>query len=411
MWVALDGVRDSLYIDINFRMVSDIMTRLFIEFFKTEKASGLILIACTIVSLSLANSGVATSYLSLWQLPFFGQTLSYWINDGLMTVFFLLIGLEIEREIYVGELSQPRKALLPIVAAIGGMAVPALFHFSVNAGTSTQAGIGIPMATDIAFALAVLSLLGNRIPLSLKVFLTALAIIDDLGAILVIAIFYSGNLSVANLLIAGVIIVVLFVCNRLKISSLVLYLVGGIFLWHFVHQSGIHATITGVILAFLIPFGKGDESSPSYRLQHRLHIPVAFFILPLFALANTSLTIAPGWYLSLLHPNSIGIALGLVLGKPIGITMFSVLGVRMKILALPGDLKWKHIASVSVLGGIGFTMSIFIALLAFQDAAVVQESKIAILISSLFAGLLGYGILRVATQRSSVVLSTGPGLE
>jgi NhaA family Na+:H+ antiporter len=214
-----------------------------------------------------------------------------------------------------------------------------------------------------------------------------------------------------NLLIALLIIGVLLVCRRLKINSLAPYLVGGIFLWHFVHQSGIHATITGVILAFLIPFGKGDESSPSYRLQHRLHAPVAFLVLPFFALANTSLTIAPGWYLSLLHPNSIGIALGLVLGKPIGITMFSVLGVRMKILALPGDLKWKHIVSVSVLGGVGFTMSIFIALLAFQDAALVQESKIAILISSLIAGLLGYGMLRAATGRSSAVPTTGPDLE
>jgi NhaA family Na+:H+ antiporter len=409
--VALDGVSGSVYIDIHLRMISDSMTRLFFEFFKTEKASGLVLIACTIVSLSLANSGIATSYLSLWQLPFFGHTISYWINDGLMAVFFLLVGLEIEREIYVGELSEPRKALMPIVAAIGGMAVPALFHFSFNAGASTQAGIGIPMATDIAFALGVLSLLGNRVPLSAKVFLTALAIIDDLGAILVIAIFYSSSISVMNLLIALLIIGVLLVCRRLKINSLAPYLVGGIFLWHFVHQSGIHATITGVILAFLIPFGKGDESSPSYRLQHRLHAPVAFLVLPFFALANTSLTIAPGWYLSLLHPNSIGIALGLVLGKPIGITMFSVLGVRMKILALPGDLKWKHIVSVSVLGGVGFTMSIFIALLAFQDAALVQESKIAILISSLIAGLLGYGMLRAATGRSSAVPTTGPDLE
>jgi NhaA family Na+:H+ antiporter len=377
------------------------MTKLFLEFFKTEKASGLVLIVCTIVSLSLANSGGAASYLSLWQLPVFGQTFSYWINDGMMTVFFLLVGLEIEREIYTGELSQPRKALLPIVAAAGGMAIPALVHFSFNAGTATQAGFGIPMATDIAFALAVLSLLGDRVPLSLKVFLTALAIIDDLGAILVIAILYSADISVTSLLIAVLIIVVLFVCNRLRIGSLVLYLVGGIFLWHFIHQSGIHATITGVILAFLIPFGKGDESSPSYRLQHRLHFPVAFIILPLFALANTSLTIAPGWHLSLLQPNSIGIALGLVLGKPIGITMFSLLGVRTGVLVLPGDLQWKHILSVSVLGGIGFTMSIFITLLAFQDAALVQASKIAILLASTCAGLVGYAMLRFASRRFS----------
>jgi Na+:H+ antiporter, NhaA family len=370
------------------------MTKLFLEFFKTEKASGLVLIACTLVSVSLANSGIAASYLPLWQLPLFGQTISYWINDGVMTVFFLLVGLEIEREIYVGELSQARKALLPVAAAIGGMLVPALFHFSLNAGTATQAGIGIPMATDIAFALGVLSLLGRRVPLSVKVFLTALAIIDDLGAIVVIAVFYSGSLSVVNLLIAVCIIAVLFMCNRLRINSLAVYLVGGIFLWHFVHQSGIHATISGVILAFLVPFGKGDASSPSHRLQHALHYPVAFFVLPVFALANTSLAIAPGWYASLLQPNSLGIALGLLLGKPLGITLFSWLGVKTRLMAVPDDLTWKHIGSVSVLGGVGFTMSIFITLLAFQDPLIVQQSKIVILIASLIAGCAGYVLMR-----------------
>ncbi len=377
------------------------MTRLFTEFFKTEKASGMILIASTVVSLTLANSPLVALYSSIWQTPFFGHNIAYWINDGLMTVFFLLVGLEIEREIYAGELSQPRKALLPIVAAIGGMMVPALVHYSMNAGTSAQAGVGIPMATDIAFALGVLSLLGTRVPLSLKVFLTALAIIDDLGAIIVIAVFYTGSLSMIHLSIALFIVAVLFACNRLKINNLAVYLVGGVILWHVIHLSGIHATITGVVLAFLIPFGKGDETSPSYRLQHYLHYPVAFVILPLFALANTSLTIAPGWYATLLQPNSIGIALGLMLGKPIGITLFSLAGARLKILALPGDLKWKHIAAVSILAGVGFTMSIFITLLAFQDAVIVQQSKIAILIASFLAGLLGFIALRGALGRQA----------
>ena len=375
------------------------MTKLFLEFFKTEKASGLVLIVCTVISLSLANSSLASWYSSIWQLPLIGQDVSYWINDALMAVFFLLIGLEIEREIYVGELSQPRNAMLPIVAAAGGMLVPALLHFSVNAGTITQHGMGIPMATDIAFALGVLALLGSRVPLALKVFLTALAIIDDLGAILVIAIFYTSTLSLFNLAIAALVAAVLLVCNRRKVESLVVYLIGGVLLWHFIHLSGIHATVSGVILAFLIPFRKGDDHSPSARLQHALHYPVAFFVLPLFALANTSLTIAPDWHATLLEPNSIGIVLGLVLGKPIGITLFAAAGKWMRILVLPRGLAWKHIASVSILAGIGFTMSIFITLLAFQESTFIQQSKIAILASSLVTGVVGYLMVRLSLRR------------
>jgi Na+:H+ antiporter, NhaA family len=371
------------------------MTRLLREFFKSEQAGGLVLIACTAVSLALANSPFAHVYLGLWQLPLFGHPALYWINDALMAVFFLLVGLEIEREIYVGELSEPRKALLPIVAAIGGMVVPALVHFAFNAGSATQGGFGIPMATDIAFALGVLALLGSRVPLSLKVFLTALAIIDDLGAILVIALFYSSSLSALNLALAGVVAGILFACNRFKINSLAVYLVGGIFLWHFVHQSGIHATISGVILAFLIPFRGGDAYSPSFRLQHWLHYPVAFAVLPLFALANTSLTIEPGWYAGLLQPNSTGVMLGLLVGKPIGVTLPSLIGVRMKWLKLPDDIGGRHIAAVSLLAGVGFTMSIFVTLLAFQDVMVVQQSKIAVLGASLLAGVLGFVVLRI----------------
>lgn len=380
------------------------MTQLFKEFFRTEKASGLILIACTGISLALANSGIAPAYLSIWQTSLFGHPISYWINDGLMALFFLLVGLEIEREIYVGELSQPRKAMLPIVAALGGMAIPALFHLALNKGTPTQAGIGIPMATDIAFALGVLSLLGDRVPLSLKIFLTALAIIDDLGAILVIAIFYSGDLSHLNLSIAALVVVVLIACNRMGVRYLAVYLIAGLVLWHFVHASGIHATIAGVILAFLIPFGKGDKTSPSHKLQHRLHYPVAFIILPLFALANTSIPIAQGWHLALLEPNSVGIALGLILGKPIGITLFSLLAVKVGLVLLPPDMTKNHLSAVSILGGIGFTMSIFISLLAFQDAVIVQQSKIAVLASSLIAGVAGYFAIRLAASRSPVGL-------
>jgi Na+:H+ antiporter, NhaA family len=376
------------------------MTKLLKEFFKSEQAAGVVLVACTATSLGLANSPNVGMYHAVWEFHLIGHPVSYWINDALMAVFFLLVGLEIEREIYVGELSEPRKALLPIVAALGGMVAPALIHFSFNAGTSTQAGFGIPMATDIAFALGVLALLGSRVPLSLKVFLTALAIIDDLGAIVVIALFYSSSLSFLNLLIAAGIVGVLYACNRLKINHLAVYLIGGIFLWHFVHQSGIHATISGVILAFLIPFRQGDYSSPSFRLQHFLHYPVAFVVLPLFALANTSLVIASGWYTGLLQPNSIGVALGLLIGKPIGITVLSMIGVKAQWLRLPKDLSWNHIASVSILGGVGFTMSIFITLLAFQDPVTVQQSKIAILSASLVAGIVGFTAVRLALGRA-----------
>jgi NhaA family Na+:H+ antiporter len=250
--------------------------------------------------------------------------------------------------------------------------------------------VGIPMATDIAFALGVLSLLGDRVPVSLKIFLVALAIMDDLGAIIVIALFYSGGLSILPLAGVLLIIAVLYACNRMKIQSVLLYLVAGIALWYFIHQSGIHSTITGVILAFLIPFGKGETSSPSHRLQRLLHFPVAFVVLPLFALANTGVAISSGWHLSLKEPNGLGILLGLIYGKPLGITLFSMVAVRLGFCSLPANIQWKHIISVSILGGIGFTMSTFIAILAFQDAAILEQSKIAIFLGSLVSGVLGY---------------------
>jgi NhaA family Na+:H+ antiporter len=377
------------------------LTKLFIEFFKTEKASGLVLLLCAIVSLVLANSGFGSSYVSVWHASVLGSPLSFWINDGLMALFFLLVGLEIEREIYVGELSQPRNALLPIVAALGGMMVPALVHLSLNAGSETQAGIGIPMATDIAFALGVLSLLGKRVPVALKVFLTALAIIDDLGAVIVIGLFYTKSISLVNLIIAMAIIGILAISNRLKYGNLPFYLAWGVLLWFFIHQSGIHSTLTGVILAFLVPFGKGDEASPSHKLQHRLHYLVAFIVLPLFALSNTSLPINGNWFESLLHPNSAGIILGLVVGKCVGITLFSLLAIKMKLCSLPTNVNWKQIVSVSVLGGIGFTMSFFITMLAFQDSSLVANAKIAVLVASLVSALLGYVSLRLSLRVQS----------
>ena len=376
-------------------------TKLFHDFFESEKAGGFILIICTIVSLLVANSVWSESYIHLWHSQIGNQSIEYWINDGLMTIFFLLIGLELEREVYIGELSNFKNALLPISAALGGMIVPAGLYLILNYGTVTQSGAGIPMATDIAFALGILSLLGNRVPVSLKVFLTALAVIDDLGAILIIAIFYTKNLIWTNLLIALGIFAFLLVLNRLKIRNLIPYLVGGIVMWYFMLNSGVHATITGVLLAFAIPFGNGDEKSSSFILQHFLHIPVAFIILPLFALANTAIILKSDWQFMLSHHYTIGIALGLLVGKPIGIWLFSYLSVKFKISELPTDLNWKSILGVSFLGGIGFTMSIFITLLAFSDGEHIDNSKIMILISSLIAGIIGLIFLKSTIKNSN----------
>jgi NhaA family Na+:H+ antiporter len=376
-------------------------TKLFHDFFESEKAGGFILIICTIVSLLVANSVWSESYMHLWHSQIGNQSIEYWINDGLMTIFFLLIGLELEREVYVGELSNFKNALLPISAALGGMIVPAGFYLILNYGTVTQSGAGIPMATDIAFALGILSLLGNSVPVSLKVFLTALAVIDDLGAILIIAIFYTKDLIWSNLAIALGIFAFLLVLNRLKIRNLIPYLIGGIVMWYFMLNSGVHATITGVLLAFAIPFGNGDEKSSSFILQHFLHIPVAFIILPLFALANTAIILKSDWQFMLSHHYTIGIALGLLVGKPIGIWLFSYLSVKFKISELPTDLNWKSILGVSFLGGIGFTMSIFITLLAFSDGEHIDNSKIMILISSLIAGIIGLIFLKSTIKNSN----------
>lgn len=374
------------------------LSKLFAEFFSSEKTGGLILLIVTIISLLLANSAIQTTYTEFWNIHLGEHTVSEWINDGLMAIFFLMIGLELEREIYQGELSDIKNASLPIIGALGGMLVPAGIFLLLNLGERTQAGAGIPMATDIAFAIGIISLLGKRVPVSLKVFLTALAVIDDLGAIMVIAIFYTKSIAFVNLFIALGIFIVLLAFNRLKVRNLVPYLIGGAFMWYFMLHSGVHATITGVLLAFAIPFGNGDERSTSYILQHALHKPVAFFILPLFAMANTAISIPPGWSNDLLSPGSLGIIAGLVIGKPVGISLFCLTGVAVGICSLPSDLKWKNIFAASILGGIGFTMSIFIALLAFDDAGIIIGSKIAILIASFAAGLIGFISLKYTLQ-------------
>jgi NhaA family Na+:H+ antiporter len=366
------------------------LARLFNEFFSSEKAGGLILVSVTILSLILANSPLQNDYINFWKIDFVGHTIVEWINDGLMTIFFLLIGLELEREIFTGELSTLKKASLPIFAALGGMFVPLGFYLFLNNGTDTQSGAGIPMATDIAFAIGILSLLGSRVPVSLKIFLTALAVIDDLGAIIVIAIFYTTGLAFLNLFIALGIFAFLLVLNRLKVHNLIPYLIGGVIIWYFMLHSGVHATITGVLLAFAIPYGDGEEKSPSFIVQHFLHKPVAFAILPLFALANTCLAIDNNWLTGIGQTYSIGIIAGLVIGKPLGIWFFTYIAVWFGLSSIPSDLKWKNIFGAGLLGGIGFTMSIFITLQAFDKTEIINNSKIAILIASLIAGTIGY---------------------
>lgn len=368
------------------------LTRTFKAFFKSEKSGGILLLFVTLLSLYLANSPIQTEYIAFWDTQLGHHSITHWINDGLMAIFFLLIGLELEREMYDGELSSIKNAALPIFGALGGMVVPAGIFLLLNFGTITQNGAGIPMATDIAFAIGILSLLGSRVPASLKIFLTALAVIDDLGAILVIAIFYTDTIAFLNLFIAFAIMGGLFILNRRKVHSLIPYLIGGVAMWYFMLNSGVHATITGVLLAFVIPFGDGGKKTSSYRLQHFLHQPVAFFILPLFAIANTCIAIDSNWHEGLNHPNTIGIIAGLVIGKPLGIWLFSFLSVSLGICALPSDLRWKDILGAGMLGGIGFTMSIFITLLAFKNDGeeVITYSKIAILIASFIAGLLGF---------------------
>jgi len=378
------------------------LTKLFNEFFDSEKAGGLILVFVTVLSLGLANSPWQINYINFWHFDLGGHSVVHWINDGLMTIFFLLIGLELEREIYHGELSDLKNASLPIFGALGGIIAPAGLFLLLNFGTDTQAGAGIPMATDIAFAIGILSLLGNRVPNSLKIFLTALAVMDDLGAIIIIAIFYTTSIAFINLFIALGIFGLLLALNRLKVHNLIPYLFGGVAMWYFMLHSGVHATITGVLLAFAIPFGDGGEKSPSFMLQHFLHKPVAFFILPLFAIANTCITVGDDWQSGLGETNSLGIIIGLVIGKPLGIFLFSFIGAGLGLCALPTDLKWKNIIGAGFLGGIGFTMSIFIALLAFDNADIVNNSKIAILIASLIAGTIGFIWLKL-TLKTQIV--------
>lgn len=372
------------------------------RFMESEKSGGLTLIVCTLISILLANSSIGEGYRGIWDFHAGSHTVAEWINDGLMAIFFLLVGLELIQEIYEGELSNIKRAMLPISGALGGMLIPAAIYMSLNFGTDTHAGFGIPMATDIAFALGVLSLLGNRVPVSLKVFLTALAVIDDLGAIIVIAIFYTTSLAWVYLIIAlGMFVLLLILNKKFNVTNLIPYLIGGVIMWYCMLHSGVHATIAGVLLAITIPFRRGDAKCLSNRMQHALHYPVAFIVLPIFALANTAMVIEGNWDQSVGEPFAMGILLGLIVGKPLGITLLSFISVKTGLCALPRGVNWKALLGAGMLGGIGFTMSIFITLLAFKgNAHYINESKLMILLASLASGIIGYAWLGNVLRRS-----------
>jgi NhaA family Na+:H+ antiporter len=420
----------------------------FARFARTESSGGIVLIAATIIAIAWANSPWGGAYEHLWETPLtiggdgwgLRYPLHYWINDGLMAVFFFLVGLEIKREFLVGELASLKRAALPIAAAFGGMIVPAIFYTLLNVGGPGEAGWGIPMATDIAFALGVLALLGPRIPLSLKVFLAALAIVDDLGAVLVIAVFYTDTINWSALGLAFLLLAGLGVANRMQARSPLIYVLVGIVVWVAFLKSGVHATVAGVLLAMTIPArtridtaeflvrgrrildyfdaagveGRGvltnkaqqaaiqemenaceGAQAPLQRIEHELHHWVAFGIIPLFALANAGVHLGGNLGSAFSDRVTLGIILGLVIGKPIGISLFAWLAVKSGIAALPGTVTWRAIRGVSLLGGIGFTMSLFIAGLAFPGAPQLNaDAKIGIFVASLIAGIAGYVVLR-----------------
>lgn len=379
------------------------ITQYFIRFFKSNQGAGILLLFCIIFSLLLTNSQFGNSFQKLLNHPLGILSVSHWINDGLMSVFFLLVGLEIKREFLDGELSNFKNASLPILAAIGGMIVPSIIFFSFNNGTPYATGWAIPMATDIAFSLAVLSLIPN-VPSSIRIFLAALAIVDDLGAILVIALFYSGDIHWIYLIYALGIIILLGIFNFFNIRNLTFYVIPGIFLWYFIHHSGIHSTIAGVLLAFMIPatVPQTDES-PLEWLEEKLHFPVNYLIMPVFAIANTNILFKAGMVDHLGTTLGLGIIVGLCLGKTIGITLFSFVGIKTNLSQLPEKAKWSQMIGAGFLAGIGFTMSIFIALLSFQDTDIQNEAKFSILVASFLSGILGYIILKKQNSINKII--------
>ncbi len=389
------------------------MTDFIKEFLKLQSAGGLLLMAATALALVAANSPVAGIYQAFLDTPIevrmgpigLAKPALLWINDGLMAIFFFLIGLELKREFLEGELSSWRQVVLPAVGALGGMVVPAVVFLALNHGDPVSLrGWAIPVATDIAFALGVMALLGSRVPLSLKVFLTSLAIFDDVGAILIIALFYSENLVLSALLTAGVMVAALLVLNLSGVTKRTPYIITGLVLWFAVLKSGVHATIAGVLLAFFIPLrtGRGESPSPLRELEHDLHSTVSYGILPLFAFANAGLSLAGVRISQLVHPLTIGIAGGLFLGKQVGVFLFSLLAVKLGIASPPQSAGWRQFYGVSVLCGIGFTMSLFIGSLSFEPGSLESiDERIGILIGSFLSAILGYVILDRTLKRSS----------
>lgn len=380
----------------------------FRKFFASSSAGGILLLISVVISLIIANTGLADNFQKLldFQIGFESQNvhLNYsvnsWINDGLMAVFFLLVGLEIKREVVEGELSELSQAALPVLAALGGAILPAIIYGVINLNTpETSAGWGIPMATDIAFALGILSLLGNKVPYELKIFLAALAIADDLMAILVIAFFYTKELHTEYLLYAAGVFALQLLFNRMKLKSIWLYIIPGVFMWYFIHHSGIHATIAGVLTAFTLPTTPDDTESPLERLEHLLNTPVNFIIMPIFALANTNITFMEGMTGGLVSNMGLGIMLGLMFGKPIGILGISWAAVKLKLAKLPEETSWLHLTGAGILGGIGFTMSVFIALLSINNTELQNEAKAAILVASVISGCAGYFFLYRLNKR------------
>ena len=384
-----------------------LITQYFRKFLDNSQSSGILLIFCVVISLMIANSSFGEAFQNLLDTKIgtevfhLNYPISIWINDGLMAIFFLLVGLEIKREIVEGELSSFSNASLPIVAAVGGMLVPALIFFLFNQGTDFAKGWAIPMATDIAFSLAIIAMLGKRVPISLKIFLAALAIVDDLGAIVVIAIFYTDQIHWDYLGLSALMVAILIILNRLNFTKHIFYLIPGVFLWYFMHHSGIHATIAGVLLAFAIPTNVSTtEISPLEKLEQKLHLPVNFIIMPIFALANTNIAFKNGMVDGLFSNFGYGIILGLFLGKVIGINLFSYIFIKLKISTLPDKSSWSQMIGVGLLAGIGFTMSIFIALLSFKGFPEVQdEAKFAILVASLLSGFAGFTLLNLVSKR------------
>ena len=378
------------------------------EFLSLEAAGGVLLVAAAGLAMLAANSPFSAVYSGFLHLPVsfsagefaISKSVHHWINDGLMAIFFFLVGLEIKREALEGELSDPRQVLLPLAAAVGGMALPALVYWAINQGDALfLRGWAIPTATDIAFALGVLSLLGDRVPRGLKLFLLTLAIIDDLGAIIVIALFYAGSPSIGALALAGTVLALLIAMNLRGVVRIAPYLLLGLVLWAAVLESGVHATIAGVLLAFTIPLRTNDPDNPPLRrLEHDLHAPVAFAILPLFAFVNAGIDFGGMSVQMITHPVPLGIAAGLFIGKQVGVFLASLLLIRTGLAKLPDGVGWGALYGVSILCGIGFTMSLFVASLAFADVTLPADERIGIMLGSLLSAVIGYVLLRLTTR-------------